>query len=499
MSISYTREVLNPMKVEELRKIASSLKISCSKLKKQECIDSILNIVKSQKSSILSESFLRSKTSSELRKIIIDNKDKYNCCASKISGDKIGKELMINIILEKIKCPKDYLVEEVVSRSPSPSPKSRSRSPSPSPKSRSPIVKYSKDDLDKMNVKQITDIVKKMGLDSLCKVGVTKPVLIDYILKGDCSKENRKKGKENIKVKSRASSPVKRASSPVKRAPSPVKYKESDLKKLTKNDLVDIVKKMGLDSVCKLEVTKPVLIDYILKGDCPADKKKKIISKPKSSPVKKASPPSPVKYKESDLKKLTKNDLVDIVKKMGLDSVCKLEVTKPVLIDYILKGDCPADKRKKGKEDVDLLKLLKPEISYTEKELSKKTDIELKDIIRSLGLDIICNLNVSREILTKYILLRGCPEELFKTSSPPSSPPSPSSLSSVSLPSPPKSLPKSLPPSPKEDSLSLEEESDSDVSSVDEIDEDIDTIDRQKLIEMSKALRECLGFTQKKL
>ena len=76
MSMSYTREILNPMKVEELRKVASSLSISCSKLKKQECIDSILNVLKSQKSqkSPLSESFLRSKTASELRKIIIDYK-----------------------------------------------------------------------------------------------------------------------------------------------------------------------------------------------------------------------------------------------------------------------------------------------------------------------------------------------------------------------------------------------------------------------------------------
>lgn len=335
MSMSYTREILNPMKVEELRRIASTLKISCSKLKKQECIDSILNtvnVVKSQKSSVLSESFLRSKTASELRKFLIDNKDKYNCCASKISGDKVGKELMINIILEKIKCPKNYLVEEVVSRSASPS-ISSSSSASYSP-SRSPRAKYPKDDLDKMNVKQLTDIVKKMGLDSVCKVGVTKPVLIDYIL----------------------------------------------------------------------------------------------------------------------------------------------------------KGDCPADKRKKGKEDLDILKLLKPDISYTEQELNKKTDLELKDIIRSLGLDIICNLNVSREILKKYILLRSCPEELFKTPSLPSTPP---------LPSPPKSLQRSPVPLPKEEPL--EEESDSDVSSVDEKEEDIDAIDRQKLMEMSKALRECLGFTQKKL
>jgi len=431
--MSYTREILNPMKVEELRKIASSLGISCSKLKKQECIDNILNSLKAQKSTTLSESFLRSKTASELRKILIDYKDKYNCCASKISGDKVGKELMINIILEKIKCPKDYMFEiESMPPSPrrqSPSPRRQSPSPrrqSPSPRkkslslhSQSPSKKYSKDDLDKMNVKQLVNIVKKMGLDSVCKVGVTKPVLIDYIINGDCSKENRKKGKENVKLQ---------------------------------------------------EVKSPV----------------------KKSQV-------PLEYKESDLKKLTKQDLLDIVKKMGLDSLCKLEVTKPVLIDYILKRDCTRDKRKKGKEDI--LNILKHEISYTEEELNKKSDNEIKDIIRSLGLDIICNLNVSREILIKYILLRGCPEQLFKKSPEPVMP-IPESEPKPVMPMP---MPIPEPPSDVSDVKDQYEEEPlyeaeySDVSSVDEDEEDIDDVDRKKLVEMSKALRECLGFTQKKI
>ena len=544
--MSYNAEELNNMKVEELKKIASSMKISHSKVLKRDLIQRILSAServaspsaspsrsrsRSRSSSVLSESMLKSKTASELRKIIIDNKDLYNCAATKISGDKSGKELMINIILDKIKCPREYKYDRSPSpkRSPSPAKKkspSKKRAPSPAKKkspskkrSPSPAKKksFSREELEKMTQKQLVELVKNMGLDDICKVSVAKPVLIEYILNEDCQLENRKKGKEKIErvKKVKPSSPL--PSAPSSPSPSPRKdedvYNKKDLEKMTQKHLIEIVKNMGLDDVCKVSVTKPELINYILNKDCDKKNRKKgkenVVLRP-TSPKSDKIPSPKSEYNKDELERMTTKELTEIVKKKGIDEKCKLAVPKSVLISYIIKNDCQKEYIKKGYKEKD-----EKEEETPYQKLSKLSDEEIRDILRVYDLDEICDMNVSRETLIKYIINKGCPDNLKpkqkvpvvpipKTPSPvPSPEPSEPSL----VPSPEPSEPSPV-PSPEPSPISAgpsplreepEEESDSDVSSVDEEEEDLEAVNRKKIAEMSRALRECLGFSQKKL
>jgi hypothetical protein len=583
--MSYNAEELNNMKVEELKKIASSMKIAHSKVLKRDLIQRILSASvnvespsaspsrsrsRSRSSSVLSESMLKSKTASELRKIIIDNKDLYNCAATKISGDKSGKELMINIILDKIKCPREYRYDRSPSpkRSPSPAKKkspsrktspspvkkkspsrktspspvkkkspSRKRSPSPAKKkspsrkrSPSPSKKksFSREELEKMTQKQLVELVKNMGLDDICKISVAKPVLVEYILNEDCQIENRKKGKEKIERVKKVKPTTPPQSPPLSPRKDEEVYNEKDLEKMNQKQLVEIVKNMGLDEVCKISVTKPELIKYILNKDCDKKNRKKgkenVVLRPTSPKEEKMPSPKPSAkkdYEKDELERMTTKELTEIVKKKGLDEKCKLAVPKSVLISYIIKNDCQKEYIKKGYKEE------KEETPY--QKLSKLSDEEIRDILRVYDLDEICDMNVSRDTLIKYIINKGCPDNLKPKPKVPSPVPSPEPSEPSPVPSPEPSEPSPVPspepsepspvpspepsepspvpspepsepspvPSPREEEP--EEESDSDVSSVDEEEEDLEAVNRKKIAEMSRALRECLGFSQKKL